>query len=94
MLDTALAGGAQATGRPTGAIAAGSRADLVAIDAEHPAVVGRRAAAIVDAWLFAGNHNPVTDVFVGGRRVITEGRHEQAEPVAERFRASVRELLT
>nr|XP_061808142.1 formimidoylglutamate deiminase-like [Nerophis lumbriciformis] len=51
----ALAGGAQACGRPIGRIAPGCRADLVVLDTDHPLLAGRRGDAWLDSWIFAGN---------------------------------------
>ena len=89
----ALTGGAQALARSSGAIAEGQRADLVALDTGHPALAGRRNEQLVDAWLFAGNDSPVSDVFVGGRRVVEGGRHADDDAVGQRYQATVQRLL-
>lgn len=93
LLEMALAGGAQASGRRLGAIAPGMRADLVALDDEHPALIGRRDDELLDAWVFNGQSNPVRTVVVGGKRVVEAGRHVGATDIEERFRAVMKRLF-
>jgi formimidoylglutamate deiminase len=92
LLEAALAGGAQASGRRLGAIAPGRRCDLVELDAEHPGLVGRQGDELLDAWVFSGQGNPVRQVVVGGRTVVKEGRHLRGAEITERFRAAMRRL--
>jgi formimidoylglutamate deiminase len=92
LLDRATAGGAQALGRAAGAIAAGRLADLVVLDPDHPALVGRRGTALIDSWLFAGNANPVRHVMVAGRWVVQHGGHVRGDEIAAAFRRSMRRL--
>lgn len=89
----ASAGGAQACGRAIGRIATGCRADLVTLDPDHPALVGKTAAAMLDSAIFAANALPLRDVLVGGRKVVAEGRHVARDAVAKRFVATMRRLL-
>jgi len=88
----ALAGGAQALGREIGRLAPGARADLLVLDAENPILLGRTGDRLIDAFIFAGNVNPVRDVMVGGRWVVEQGRHEAEESVRARFRTVMDEL--
>jgi formiminoglutamate deiminase len=80
----ALAGGAQALGAPAPVLAPGAPADLVELDAAHPALAGRTGDATLDAFVFAGAG--VRSVWVGGRMTVTEGRHVQADAILHRFR--------
>jgi formimidoylglutamate deiminase len=89
---TALAGGAQALGRPIGRIAPGYRADLIRIDPAHPLLAGRRGDQLLDALVFSGNANPVRDVMVGGRWRVQEGRHVDGERIAGAYRAAIGRL--
>lgn len=89
----ALAGGAQALGRPIGALAVGRRADFLVLDAEHPLLACRSGDAWLDALVFAGNANPIREVFVGGRLLVTEGRHHAEEAIGERYRAVLKGLM-
>jgi formiminoglutamate deiminase len=89
----AAMGGAQASGRPIGAIAPGLRADWVTLDLDHPALVGREGAALLDSALFAAAQMPVREVRVGGRRVVSEGRHLHRDAIRRRFGATMRRLL-
>jgi formimidoylglutamate deiminase len=89
----ALAGGAQALGRPIGRLAPGYRADLVVIDPEKPALIGKAGDVLLDAMVFAGNENPVRDVMVGGRWVVTEGHHVAEHLVLSRYRAALEQLM-
>jgi formimidoylglutamate deiminase len=93
LLDAALAGGAQAGGRAIGAIAPGMRGDLVELDPDHPSLLGRTGDALLDAWVFAGQGNPVRTVLCGGRAVVEAGRHVAAGDIAAGFAQAMRRLL-
>ena len=92
LLDGALAGGAQACGRRIGNIATGYRADLVALDQDHPRLYGRRGDDLLDSWIFSGNENLVRDVWVGGSKVIEDGRHADEERIAQTYRDTLDQL--
>ncbi len=89
----ALAGGAQACGRKIGEIAPGYRADLVVLDEGHPSLIGRRHESALDSWMFSGNDTPVRDVMVGGKWVVTEGRHAAHDAVYDRYRKCIVKLM-
>ncbi len=88
----ALEGGAQALGRPIGRLAPGCRADLVVLDPEVPALLGKQEDGLLDALVFAGNVNPVRDVMVGGRWAVEHGRHRERDAVFESYRKTLKSL--
>ena len=88
----ALLGGADALGRNAGAIAPGRIADLVVLDSEHPALVGRSFDGVLDAWLFSGNSTPVRDVMVAGAWVVRDRRHRAQAAIAAAFSRTMRRL--
>jgi formimidoylglutamate deiminase len=93
LLAGAWAGGARALGRACGKIAPGFLADLVALDADHPALVGRAGLGWLDAWIFSGNSAPVRDVMVRGRFLVRDGAHIDGERIRRAFAATMRRLL-
>lgn len=93
LLEAALAGGAQASGRPIGAIAPGRRCDLVELDEGHPSLLGRSGDSLLDAWVFAGQANPVRTTVAGGQRVVEGGRHVARLAIGDAFAAAMRRLL-
>ena len=94
LLDGALGGGAQACGRNIGSIEPGYRADLVALDTNHPRLYGRKHDDIVDSWIFSGNQNLVRDVYVGGDKVIADGHHADETAIARDYRAALDRLAS
>ncbi|MDE1150679.1 MAG: formimidoylglutamate deiminase [Azospirillaceae bacterium] len=89
----ALAGGAQALGRPCGALAVGAKADLLVLDNDHPSLWCREGDRLLDALVFARQGgNPVRHVMVGGRWAVRDGMHPKAEAIAHRYRAAVAAL--
>jgi len=88
----AASGGAQALAQPTGAIAAGCRADLAILDDRDPALASQRTADVLDAAIFGPARNPVRDLMVAGRFVVRDGRHPREEPVFERYRKALATL--
>lgn len=92
LLSHAWRDGARALGWNGGRVEEGRRADFVVLDAEHPALAGREGRGVLDSWLFSGTDNPVADVYVGGERVVSGGRHVREERVARAFGAVARAL--
>jgi formimidoylglutamate deiminase len=92
LFDGALTGGAQALG-VAGGLAVGLAADIVSLDANSPALAGRSGDAILDGWIFGSRCSPVDCVWTSGRKVVTNGRHHQAEQVAAGFRRRLEGLL-
>jgi formimidoylglutamate deiminase len=89
----ACAGGAQACGREIGRIAPGCRADLVTLDADHPALAGKTGADALDSAIYASNALPLRDVLVGGRTVVAEGHHVRRDSIRRRFAGVMRRLV-
>ena len=89
----ALAGGAQAMARPISALTAGMRADIVVLDANHPALVHRTGDDVVDSYIFAGNTSPVRHVMVGGQWVVRDRRHTIEDAAADAYGRALSRLL-
>jgi formimidoylglutamate deiminase len=83
----AVAGGARASGRPVAGLAIGQRADFLVVDAD-----GHAPEALLDALVFGGGANPVRDVYVGGRQVITGARHADEDAIGAAYRAAAARL--
>jgi len=84
--------GCQALSWDGGRIEVGARADIVVLDGEHPALVGRDGATLLDSWVFSGTDSPVKDVMVGGDWVVRDGRHEREEEIRQAFARRVKGL--
>ncbi|SEB51358.1 formimidoylglutamate deiminase [Nitratireductor aquibiodomus] len=92
LYDAALAGGAQALGRRSGAIQPGHWADMVAIDQTEFAGAAYDDGPL-DAWLFTGDNGAVQDVWSAGRHCVREGRHIEHEAIAARYAQTIRKLV-
>ena len=92
LLRGASRGAAASSGVAVGALAPGQRADWIVLDEAAPELAAREAAHLADSWIFSGNRNLVREVFAGGHRVVSDGRHYDAERIALRYRACVQRL--
>ncbi|MYM70005.1 formimidoylglutamate deiminase [Pseudoduganella sp. FT55W] len=88
----ALRGGAQAAGRPVGALAPGLRADIVVLDDAHPNMFGLALDEVLGSLVFSGNDNLVKDVMVGGQWVVRNQQHVAQQAIAARFKQTLAEL--
>jgi formimidoylglutamate deiminase len=94
LVDAALAGGAQATGRAIGALRVGCRADWLVLDAQHPSIDMRAR----DMWLSGvvfceQGASPIRDVYTGGRHVVQAGTHVDEAQAYAAYRHAMAELL-
>ncbi|WP_422378002.1 formimidoylglutamate deiminase [Roseibium sp.] len=92
LFDGAVAGGAQAAGRASGAIADGHYADLLALDGNAIDLEGREGDEILDAWIFTGDDRMVTDVWSAGRHVVSGGNHVKGGAIRAKYRATMTSL--
>lgn len=81
--------GARALGVEAGSLEPGRWADFVALDLNHPALVGATAATLLTDVCLSMTPGAIRDVWVGGRQVVAGGRHARAEAAAESFRRLV-----
>jgi 5-methylthioadenosine/S-adenosylhomocysteine deaminase len=99
-IELATRGAGQALGRPDlGMLAPGARADMIAVSLEDPVFVPLLDDdQLIEHLVWSGSSRLVTDVWVGGRQVVEEGRcltvdveeaRAQVERRARRLRASV-----
>ena len=86
LLEAAASGAAQALGRGRGVIAPGEWADLVTLDAEATALLGRNGDTALDTWIFAADDRLVRDVWSAGRHVVQDGAHVARGRIETRFR--------
>jgi formimidoylglutamate deiminase len=89
----AVAGGARASGRAIGGLAVGQQADFVVLaDALFDGLTPEQALA---SFVFANQRrNAVSDVWVGGRRRVQNGRHAEDETTQRAFVRARAQLLS
>jgi formimidoylglutamate deiminase len=92
LFDMVTSGGAQALGLGIGALRAGCHADIVVLDCDHPALVGRKDDALLDAWIFATGEGVVRHVWARGHQVVRDGRHIARDRLYPRFAAVMTHL--
>jgi formimidoylglutamate deiminase len=88
-----LAGGAQALGQKTGAIAVGNRADLVVLDGAQAMLAHVAPEKLLGRWLFGGSDAWVRDVMVGGRWLVKDRRHAGEAAAHRAFAKAMAELM-
>jgi formiminoglutamate deiminase len=93
LFTAALAGGAAALGQDVVGLAVGASADIVALDADHPSMAGRRSDALLDSWIFAARGGAVDRVWRRGRKVVEAGRHVGNDAIVRRYRQALDRVL-
>jgi formimidoylglutamate deiminase len=92
LYDGILAGGAQATGRPTGWLEAGQWADMLSLDTTSVHLEGRSGDTALDTWIFAADDRLVRDVWSAGRHLVRDGQHLRHAAITDRYARTMREL--
>ena len=92
LYEHAAKGGAQALGRPSGAIKVSNLADLVALNDEHYAITALAEDTVLDTWIFACSDDIVSDVWSAGRHMVNGGIHTQRDHIASQFHQTMTRL--
>jgi formiminoglutamate deiminase len=90
LFHAALQGGS-ALAAPVPGIAAGGPADLISLKPDHPELAEGAPDRILDGWIFAG-HAAVDCVWVGGRKLVQDGRHHRRAEITRRFRLAMKSM--
>ncbi len=67
--------------------------DHLVLDAAAPIMAGANQSDAMDRWIFSGNRSVVREVCVEGELVVNEGRHRDAQAIAQRYRQTMTGLL-
>lgn len=90
----AVAGGAQASGRPIGGLTVGQRADLVVLDAAHVALADLPVELAYSGHVFGSQRtSAISEVLVGGKSRVQYRRHELHDELQHAFTKTRRQLL-
>ncbi|MFW5881711.1 MAG: amidohydrolase family protein, partial [Roseicyclus sp.] len=93
LLDAVTEAGARAAARPSGALAEGRLADLVAVSTGNEFLCDRRGDVVLDSLVFSGRGRAcVTDVWSAGRHVVRDGRHVGRDAIVAAYRATLDRL--
>jgi formimidoylglutamate deiminase len=89
LYERAARGSAQAIGRNSGRIEVGALADLTALDDANHAICALKQDTILDAWIFAGSDDLVSDVWAAGRHMVRGGSHVHRERITRDFAQTI-----
>jgi formimidoylglutamate deiminase len=85
LFECASINGARSIGAPGGALASGKPADFFTVDLDDPSIAGATGEYLLPAIVFSASRAAIREVFVGGKPIVSEGRHLLQENVLERF---------
>ena len=94
LFELAVHGGAGAIGREASGITVGSSADFIVLDGAAPLLAEKSGDDVLDTFIFSGGRSLIRDVFVGGRAVVTEGRHEAEAEISKDFSRVMKRLMS
>lgn len=92
LLQGVTTGGARSLGLPTGRIAPGAWADLVAVDLDDPSICGPDPEAWSANVVFSLERTAIREVWARGRQIVAEGRHQDAARITRDFRDAMARL--
>ncbi len=94
LLRAATGDGSASLGWPeTGRLAVGALADLVTVGLDSVRLAGARPATLLESVVFAAGAPDVREVVVGGRRVVTDGRHTAMHDVPAALDSAIAAVL-
>jgi formimidoylglutamate deiminase len=92
LFERVLAGSGPSAGCALWGLVPGARADALVVDRKAPGILGVPASHRLDALVFATDAPAFSAVYVGGRRVIDDGRHARRADIEARFSAAMAAL--
>ena len=85
LFDCATINGAKSIGSPVGILETGRSADFFTVDLDDPSIAGASPDNLLASVVFSLSRAAVREVVVGGKQIVSEGRHQEQEKIVERF---------
>ena len=85
LFHAATVGGARSLGAPGGALEVGRPGDFFTVNLFDPSVAGAEPGAVLNIIVFSLERRAVREVWIGGRQLVTNGRHPLQGPIVGRF---------
>jgi len=85
LFDCATINGAASIGAPSGTLGPGRSADFFTVDLDDPSIAGAADDDLLAAIVFGLSKTAVRDVVIGGRQIVSEGRHPDQDEIIGRF---------
>jgi len=85
LFDCATINGARSIGAPNGTLDAGQPADFFSVDLDDPSIAGASPEDLLSSIVFAASRAAVREIVVGGKPIVSEGRHLIQDEIVERF---------
>jgi formimidoylglutamate deiminase len=85
LFNCATANGAAAIGANGGALEAGRPADFFTVALDDPSIAGAGADDLLPAIVFSLARTAMRDTYVGGHRIVEDGRHPAQDEIIGRF---------
>ena len=85
LFECATINGARSVGAPGGMLSSGKPADFFTVDLDDPSIAGAAPENLLAAIVFSSTRAAVREVVVGGKPIVSEGRHVSQQDVIERF---------
>ena len=92
LFDCATLRGAESIGSPGGNLNEGRAADFFTVDLDDPSIAGATEDDLLTSVVFSLSRTAVKDVFVGGRRIVEDGKHAQQEEIVSKFKKLQKKL--
>ena len=85
LFECATINGARSIGAASGTLEPGRPADFFAIALDDPSIAGASRDNLLSSIVFSSSRAAVREVVVGGKPIVSEGRHLSQDEVVERF---------
>jgi formimidoylglutamate deiminase len=85
LFDCATINGARSIGSPNGLLESGKAADFFTVALNDPSIAGASSDDLLSTIVFSMSRAAVREVVVGGKPIVSEGRHLVQDEVVERF---------
>ncbi|MDT5061427.1 MAG: hypothetical protein QOH63_1886 [Acidobacteriota bacterium] len=92
LFDCASLNGARSINAPSGKLEPGFPADFFTVNLDDPSIAGAAPDDLLSSIVFGLARTAIRDVFVGGKQIVSDGRHEAQRETVESFAALQRKL--
>jgi len=85
LFDCATIKGARSIGAAGGILEKGKPADFFTVDLNDPSIAGSSSDDLISSIVFSLSRSAIREVVIGGKPIVSDGRHIEQEEIVEKF---------